>query len=218
MKTDLLLIPMSARYRDMRAAAVAAEEAGFDGGWTWDHLRDPHADSRPGGPGAWTGPTAPALVGALGVLEARAPAADHRRRLRPAHGGHRRPTWRWLQHAGDASPPRRPRASGARRAHEVGTGRRPLHRHSVRRTGRALAPLGLTRPADPRPRRRRAADPTRRTPIRSVSNPGSRPPARRDRRRPALGPSSARTLDAPRARVGRVAQGTAPPASRGLKP
>jgi len=35
MKTDLLLIPMSARYRDMRAAAVAAEEAGFDGLWTW---------------------------------------------------------------------------------------------------------------------------------------------------------------------------------------
>src|SRR2546428_89259 len=34
MKTDLLLIPMSARYRDMRAAAVAAEEAGLDGFWT----------------------------------------------------------------------------------------------------------------------------------------------------------------------------------------
>src|SRR2546427_3753115 len=54
MKTDLLLIPMSARYRDMRAAAVAAEEAGFDGGWTWDHLRDPDADSGPGVPEAWT--------------------------------------------------------------------------------------------------------------------------------------------------------------------
>src|SRR5437899_10777431 len=54
MKTDLLLIPMSARYRDMRAAAVAAEEAGFDGVWTWDHLRDPDADSGPGVPEAWT--------------------------------------------------------------------------------------------------------------------------------------------------------------------
>src|SRR5256712_9267116 len=54
MKTDLLLIPMSARYRDMRAAAVAAEEAGFDGLWTWDHLRDPDADSGPGVPEAWT--------------------------------------------------------------------------------------------------------------------------------------------------------------------
>jgi alkanesulfonate monooxygenase SsuD/methylene tetrahydromethanopterin reductase-like flavin-dependent oxidoreductase (luciferase family) len=48
MKTDLLLIPMSARYRDMRAAAIAAEEAGFDGLWTWDHLRDPDGESGPG--------------------------------------------------------------------------------------------------------------------------------------------------------------------------
>jgi alkanesulfonate monooxygenase SsuD/methylene tetrahydromethanopterin reductase-like flavin-dependent oxidoreductase (luciferase family) len=54
MKTDLLLIPMSARYRDMRAAAVAAEEAGFDGLWTWDHLRDPDGGSGPGVPEAWT--------------------------------------------------------------------------------------------------------------------------------------------------------------------
>ena len=58
MKTDLLLIPMSARYRDMRAAAVAAEEAGFDGLWTWDHLRDPDSDSGPGVPEAWTTLTA----------------------------------------------------------------------------------------------------------------------------------------------------------------
>src|SRR5436190_14372635 len=54
MKLDVLLIPMGARYRDMRAAAVAAEEAGFDGLWTWDHLRDPDADSGPGVPEAWT--------------------------------------------------------------------------------------------------------------------------------------------------------------------
>jgi len=54
MKTDLLLIPMSARYRDMRVAAVAAEEAGFDGLWTWDHLRDPDAERGPGVPEAWT--------------------------------------------------------------------------------------------------------------------------------------------------------------------
>ena len=58
MKTDLLLIPMSALYRDMRAAAVAAEEAGFDGLWTWDHLRDPDGDSGPGVPEAWTTLTA----------------------------------------------------------------------------------------------------------------------------------------------------------------
>src|SRR5215471_14475104 len=43
-KTDLLLIPMGARWMDMRAAAVAADEAGFDGVWTWDHLRDPEGD------------------------------------------------------------------------------------------------------------------------------------------------------------------------------
>ena len=44
MKTDLLLIPMGARWAAVRAAAVAADEAGFDGIWTWDHLRDPDGD------------------------------------------------------------------------------------------------------------------------------------------------------------------------------
>jgi alkanesulfonate monooxygenase SsuD/methylene tetrahydromethanopterin reductase-like flavin-dependent oxidoreductase (luciferase family) len=53
-KTDLLLIPMSARWAEMRAAALAAEEAGFDGVWTWDHLRDPDGDGDPGVPEAWT--------------------------------------------------------------------------------------------------------------------------------------------------------------------
>jgi hypothetical protein len=54
---------MSARWADMRAAALAAEEAGFDGLWTWDHLRDP--DVHAGGPGvpeAWTVLTALAEV------------------------------------------------------------------------------------------------------------------------------------------------------------
>jgi alkanesulfonate monooxygenase SsuD/methylene tetrahydromethanopterin reductase-like flavin-dependent oxidoreductase (luciferase family) len=54
MKVDVLLIPMSARYGDMRAAALAIEESGFDGLWTWDHLRDPDAASGPGVPEAWT--------------------------------------------------------------------------------------------------------------------------------------------------------------------
>jgi alkanesulfonate monooxygenase SsuD/methylene tetrahydromethanopterin reductase-like flavin-dependent oxidoreductase (luciferase family) len=53
-KTDILLIPMSARWSDMRAAALAAEEAGFDGLWTWDHLRDPEATSGAGVPEAMT--------------------------------------------------------------------------------------------------------------------------------------------------------------------
>src|SRR5207344_411570 len=54
MKTDILLIPMSARWADMRAAALAAEEAGFDGVWTWDHLRDPDEAAEAGVPEAWT--------------------------------------------------------------------------------------------------------------------------------------------------------------------
>ena len=52
MKTDLLLIPMDARWADMRAAAVAADEAGFDGLWTWDHLRETDGGGAP--PEAWT--------------------------------------------------------------------------------------------------------------------------------------------------------------------
>jgi alkanesulfonate monooxygenase SsuD/methylene tetrahydromethanopterin reductase-like flavin-dependent oxidoreductase (luciferase family) len=54
MKTDLLLVPMGASYAQMRETALAAEEAGFDGLWTWDHLRDP--DGRPGTsvPEVWT--------------------------------------------------------------------------------------------------------------------------------------------------------------------
>jgi alkanesulfonate monooxygenase SsuD/methylene tetrahydromethanopterin reductase-like flavin-dependent oxidoreductase (luciferase family) len=62
MKTDLLLVPMSARWADMRAAALAAEQAGFDGLWTWDHLRDPAGDGGPGVPEAWTVLTALAEV------------------------------------------------------------------------------------------------------------------------------------------------------------
>src|SRR5205809_4894706 len=53
---------MSARYRDMRAAALAAEASGFDGLWTWDHLRDPDGDGGPGVPEAWTVLTALAEV------------------------------------------------------------------------------------------------------------------------------------------------------------
>jgi alkanesulfonate monooxygenase SsuD/methylene tetrahydromethanopterin reductase-like flavin-dependent oxidoreductase (luciferase family) len=53
---------MSARWAEMRAAALAAEEAGFDGLWTWDHLRDPDAPGGPGVPEALTTLTALAEV------------------------------------------------------------------------------------------------------------------------------------------------------------
>jgi alkanesulfonate monooxygenase SsuD/methylene tetrahydromethanopterin reductase-like flavin-dependent oxidoreductase (luciferase family) len=54
LKIDLLLIPVGARYPEMRAAALAAEEAGFDGLWTWDHLRDPDEAAEAGVLEAWT--------------------------------------------------------------------------------------------------------------------------------------------------------------------
>jgi alkanesulfonate monooxygenase SsuD/methylene tetrahydromethanopterin reductase-like flavin-dependent oxidoreductase (luciferase family) len=54
MKTDLLLVPMGARFSEMREAALAAEEAGFDGIWTWDHLRDPDGGAGSTVPEAWT--------------------------------------------------------------------------------------------------------------------------------------------------------------------
>src|SRR6266851_6889180 len=62
MKIDVLLIPVGARYAEMRAAALAAEEAGFDGLWTWDHLRDPDERAEAGVPEAWTTLTALAEV------------------------------------------------------------------------------------------------------------------------------------------------------------
>lgn len=51
METDLLLIPMGTTYREMRAAALAADAAGFAGLWTWDHLRGTDGGTTPE---AWT--------------------------------------------------------------------------------------------------------------------------------------------------------------------
>jgi alkanesulfonate monooxygenase SsuD/methylene tetrahydromethanopterin reductase-like flavin-dependent oxidoreductase (luciferase family) len=41
MLIDLLLVPFGTTYAEMRTAALVAEEAGFNGVWTWDHLRIP---------------------------------------------------------------------------------------------------------------------------------------------------------------------------------
>lgn len=41
MRYDILLVPFGATYAQMREAARAAEEAGFNGLWTFDHLRVP---------------------------------------------------------------------------------------------------------------------------------------------------------------------------------
>ena len=38
MRVDLLLDPFGARWEEMRDAGLLAEESGFDGLWTWDHL------------------------------------------------------------------------------------------------------------------------------------------------------------------------------------
>ncbi|MGI8554695.1 MAG: LLM class flavin-dependent oxidoreductase [Dehalococcoidia bacterium] len=53
MRYDLLLVPFGATYAQMRSAAIAAEESGFNGVWTWDHLRVAHG---PGDrvPECWT--------------------------------------------------------------------------------------------------------------------------------------------------------------------
>jgi alkanesulfonate monooxygenase SsuD/methylene tetrahydromethanopterin reductase-like flavin-dependent oxidoreductase (luciferase family) len=38
LRTDLLFDPFDADWNTLRAAATTAENAGFDGLWTWDHL------------------------------------------------------------------------------------------------------------------------------------------------------------------------------------
>jgi alkanesulfonate monooxygenase SsuD/methylene tetrahydromethanopterin reductase-like flavin-dependent oxidoreductase (luciferase family) len=63
MHVDLMLVPFGTDYAGLRAATLAAEEAGFDGVWTWDHLR-----VAPSGPG-----TVPeALTALAGLAEATA--------------------------------------------------------------------------------------------------------------------------------------------------
>jgi alkanesulfonate monooxygenase SsuD/methylene tetrahydromethanopterin reductase-like flavin-dependent oxidoreductase (luciferase family) len=51
---DLLLVPFGASYAMMREAALTAEEAGFNGLWTFDHLREPVAGAGGATPECWT--------------------------------------------------------------------------------------------------------------------------------------------------------------------
>ncbi len=54
MLIDLLLVPFNASYAGMREAALAAEEAGFNGLWTFDHFREPVAGRGGDTPECWT--------------------------------------------------------------------------------------------------------------------------------------------------------------------
>ncbi|OAI39735.1 hypothetical protein AYO38_07155 [bacterium SCGC AG-212-C10] len=62
MQTDILLVPMGAAFADMRDAASAAESAGFDGIWTWDHLRPDSMRRASPPPECWTSLTAIAAL------------------------------------------------------------------------------------------------------------------------------------------------------------
>jgi alkanesulfonate monooxygenase SsuD/methylene tetrahydromethanopterin reductase-like flavin-dependent oxidoreductase (luciferase family) len=54
MLIDLLLVPFGASYAEMRTAALSAEEAGFNGLWTFDHFREPVPGTGAATPECWT--------------------------------------------------------------------------------------------------------------------------------------------------------------------
>lgn len=54
MKTDVLLIPFGASWAQLRDGAQRAEDAGYDGVWTWDHLRGGGAAGPAPVPECWT--------------------------------------------------------------------------------------------------------------------------------------------------------------------
>lgn len=54
MLIDILLVPFAATYATMREAAVAAEESGFNGLWTFDHFREPVSGAGGPVPECWT--------------------------------------------------------------------------------------------------------------------------------------------------------------------
>src|SRR5207253_10520283 len=60
-RVDLLFDPFRARWSEVRAGAIAAEQAGFDGVWLYDHLAGSVHDA-PGVVECWTTLTAIAAV------------------------------------------------------------------------------------------------------------------------------------------------------------
>lgn len=52
MRYDILLVPFGATYAQMREAALSVEASGFNGIWTFDHLRDPEGNGAV--PECWT--------------------------------------------------------------------------------------------------------------------------------------------------------------------
>ncbi len=54
MKTDVLLIPFGATWRELLDGARRAEDAGYDGVWLWDHLRGGGAAGPAPVPECWT--------------------------------------------------------------------------------------------------------------------------------------------------------------------
>src|SRR5437667_165288 len=160
---------MGARWAEMRSAAVAAEEAGFDGLWTWDHLRDPDGDPA-GVPESLTTLAALAEVTrhvTLGPLVLnvanRHPGilANMAATIQQVSGG------RFILALG---------AGGGRRTHGGRARPRALQPERLHWLRARLAPIGFGEPRFPRARGCRPRHPARRAPLRPVTDPRRRTP------------------------------------------
>src|SRR5438876_969130 len=107
--TDVLLDPFDAEWRNLRDAAVAADEAGFDGVWTWDRL----SSTRPG-------------------------SANCDCRVRTQDGRAGGSSWRRDQYAGAAPPAAWPAANGTHRPRQFWPFR-SVPQHGLRRFQRSVA-------------------------------------------------------------------------------